>query len=101
LASSPTNELLLNPIISHHFADGWAPGSSPQIAANLLDSGKKWTVPVGGGLSKMFRVGEQSIQLGLYAYYNAIRPNAGKDPWQLQFKLTFIFSEPGPSRPRP
>jgi hypothetical protein len=55
----------------------------------------------GGGLSKTFRLGEQPIQLGVYAYYNAIRPTAGQDPWQLQFKLTFIFPEPGSTRSRP
>jgi hypothetical protein len=50
-------------------------------------------VPVGGGVSKTFRLGEQHMQLALYAYYNAIRPTADQDPWQLQAKLTFIFSE--------
>jgi hypothetical protein len=59
-------------------------------------------VPVGGGFSKTFRLGEQpTIQLGAYVYYNAIRPNAGQDPWQFQFKLTFIFPEPRSSRTRP
>jgi hypothetical protein len=58
-------------------------------------------VPVGGGFSKTFPLGEQPIQLGLFAYYNAIRPTAGQDPWQLQFKLTFIFQEPGSGRARP
>jgi hypothetical protein len=30
----------------------------------------------GGGLSKTFRLGEQPIQLGVYAYYNATKPMA-------------------------
>jgi hypothetical protein len=34
----------------------------------------------GGGLSKTFRLGEQPIQLGVYAYYNAIRPTAWPRP---------------------
>ena len=55
---------------------------------------------VGGGLSKTFRLGEQPIQLGAFAYYNAIRPTSGQDPWQLQFKLTFIFQESGFSKGR-
>jgi hypothetical protein len=70
-----------------------AVGSSPEITANWVASGDKWTVPVGGGLSKTFHLGEQSKQLALYAYYNAIRPTADQDTWQLQAKLTFIFSE--------
>ena len=33
------------------------------------------------------------LKLGLFAYYNAVRPNADQDPWQLQATLTFVFSE--------
>jgi hypothetical protein len=91
--SDRTNELLINPIISYHFADGWAVGSSPNITANWIASGGKWTVPLGGGLSKIVHLGEQPIRLDLDAYYNAIRPTAEKDTWVLQATLTFIFSE--------
>jgi hypothetical protein len=91
--SNRTNELLLNPVVSYHLADGWAISSSPNITANWIANGNKWTVPIGGGVSKTFRIGEQPIKLALDAYYNAIRPNAGQDPWQLQATLTFIFPE--------
>jgi hypothetical protein len=97
--SDRTNELLLNPVISYHFADGWAVGSSPNITANWIASGGKWTVPVGGGLSKIVHLGEQPIKLELDAYYNAIRPTAEKDTWVLQATLTFIFSEKRPPSP--
>lgn len=88
-----TNQLLLNPFISYHFGEGWALSSSPQITANWISNENKWTVPVGGGISKTFRLGDQPIKLALDAYYNAIRPTASQDPWQLQATLTFIFSE--------
>jgi hypothetical protein len=91
--SDRTDQLLLNPFISFHFGNGWALSSSPNITANWLSTGEKWTVPVGGGLSKTFRLGEQPIKLALDAYYNAIRPNAGNDTWLLQATITFIFSQ--------
>jgi len=97
--SDNTNELLINPIINYHFADGWALGSSPNITANWIASGGKWTVPLGGGLSKIVHLGEQPIKLELDAYYNAIRPTADKDTWVLQATLTFIFSEKRPPSP--
>ena len=100
-SSDRTNQLLLNPFMSYHFGDGWAIGSSPNITANWIAKGEKWTVPVGGGLSKTFRLGEQPLKLALDAYYNAIRPNAGNDTWLLQATLTFIFPVPGSSRSRP
>ena len=81
-------------MLSYHFADGWSVSSSPNITANWIVSGNKWTVPVGGGFGKVVRVGEQPIKLALDAYYNAIRPNAGNETWLLQATLTFIFSPP-------
>ena len=71
-----TNQMLLNPIIGFHPADGWALSSSPEITANWIANGNKWTVPVGGGVSKVARLGEQPIKLELGAYYNAIAPAA-------------------------
>jgi hypothetical protein len=89
-----TNQLLLNPTLSYHFADGWSITSSPSIAANWIANGGKWTVPVGGGFGKVVRLGGQPVQLELDAYYNAIRPQADNDTWQLQLTMTFIFPEP-------
>lgn len=83
--------MLLNPFVSYHFGEGWALSSSPQIMANWIATGNKWTVPVGGGMSKVVRIG--GLPLELDAYCNAIRPIANQDPWQLQATLTFVFSE--------
>jgi hypothetical protein len=91
--SNATNQMLLNPFISYHFADGWALSSSPEITANWIATGNKWTVPVGGGVSRVVRIGELPLKLEVAAYYNAIRPTASQDPWQLQATMTFVFSE--------
>jgi hypothetical protein len=88
-----TNQLLLNPIVSYHFADGWSAGSSPNITTNWIASGGKWTVPVGGGFGKAFQLNGQPIKLDLDAYYNAIRPKAGNETWLLQVTLTFQFPD--------
>ena len=83
----------LNPFVNYHFADGWSVGSSPEITANWIASGGKWTVPVGGGLGKAFHLGGQAVKLDFNASYNAIRPTAGNDTWLLQVKLTFQFPD--------
>jgi hypothetical protein len=54
--------MLLNPIIGYHFSDGWAISSSPEITPNWIASGNKWTVPAGGGVSKVLRIGEQPLK---------------------------------------
>jgi hypothetical protein len=92
-SSDRTNQLLLNPFVSFHFGDGWSVASSPNIAANWIASGGKWTVPVGGGFGKLVRLGEQPIKLDLDAYYNAVHPKAGNETWLLQATVTFVFPD--------
>jgi hypothetical protein len=92
-SSDRTNQLLLNPIVSYHFAEGWSVGSSPNITTNWIASGGKWTVPVGGGFGKAFQLGGQPMKLDLDAYYNAIRPKAANETWLLQVTLTFQFPD--------
>ena len=65
--------------VNYHFADGWSVGSSPEITANWIASGGKWTVPVGGGFGKAFHLAGQAMKLDFNAFYNAIRPKPGND----------------------
>jgi hypothetical protein len=57
----------------------------------LARSGGKWTVPVGGGPGKAFRLGDQAMKLDLDAYYNAVKPKADNDTWLVQVTLTLVF----------
>jgi hypothetical protein len=91
--SDRTDQLFLNPFVYYHFAKGWSVGSSPEITANWIATGGKWTVPVGGGFGDAFQLGVQAMKLELNAFYNAIRPKAGNDTWLLQVKLTFQFPD--------
>ena len=86
-----TNQLFFNPFISYHFGDGWSVGSSPDITTNWIATGGKWTVPIGGGVAKTMRLGEQPVKLAVDAYYNAIRPEANHETWLLKTTLTFLF----------
>jgi hypothetical protein len=87
------NQMLLNPFFSFHFGDGWSVGSSPNITADWVSkSGQQWTVPVGGGIGKMFRIGAQPVQLSLHAYYNAIRQDASSETWLVQATVTLVFA---------
>jgi hypothetical protein len=90
-----TNKLLLNPFLSYHFDNGWSVGSSPEVTANWIASGGKWTVPVGGGVARVVRLGGQPVKLALDSYYNAVRPKANEETWLLQFTLTFLFPTSG------
>jgi hypothetical protein len=91
-SGSRTNQLLLNPFVSFHLDDGWALGSSPNITADWESKpGNKWTVPIGGGMSKTSGFGSQPVKLAFDVYYNAIRPDPGHQQWLLEFTVTFLF----------
>jgi hypothetical protein len=87
------SRLGVQPFINYNFKKhpGWFFYSNPVITANWkASSGNQWTVPLGGGLGKTFKVGEQALQAKVGAFYNVIRPSSGAD-WQVQFNLNFLF----------
>ena len=54
------------------------------------DSGDRWTIPVGGGVGKIFKIGKQPVNGQVSAYYNVEKPDFGAD-WQLRLQLQFLF----------
>ena len=67
--------MLLQPFVNFNLPHGWYLTSSPIMTANWeAGSGDKWTVPVGGGVGKLFKLGKLPINTSLQAYYNAERP---------------------------
>ncbi len=77
--------------VNYNLDDGWYLTSAPIITANWeADSDNTWTVPFGGGVGKIFRIGKQPMNASLAAYYNVEKPDFGAD-WQLRFQLQFLF----------
>ena len=65
--------------------------SAPIMTANWdADSGDRWTIPVGGGIGKIFKIGKQPVNGQVSAYYNVEKPKFGAD-WQLRLQLQFLF----------
>ncbi len=77
--------------INYNLENGWYLTSAPIITANWeASSGEKWTVPFGGGLGKIFRIGKQPINGSAQVYYNVEKPTYGAD-WTLRLQLQFLF----------
>lgn len=77
--------------INYNMPDGWYLSSTPTIMANWeADGGDVWTVPLGGGLGKIFRIGKQPLNFRTVAYYNVHKPDGGSN-WSLVTQLTFMF----------
>jgi len=77
--------------INYNFSNGWYLTSAPIITANWeADSGNQWTVPFGGGVGKIFKIGKQPLNAQVQAFYNVEKPENGPD-WQLRLQLQFLF----------
>jgi len=54
------------------------------------DSGEQWTVPVGLGYGKIFKLGKLPVNGQISLYHNVLKPTFGPD-WQLRVQLQFMF----------
>ena len=86
-----TSKLLIEPIVSYGLGHGWALVSDMIITANWnAESNNRWTVPLGGGISKFLMIGRQPVIPRLGAYYNVEKP-VGAPDWYINFTLRFLF----------
>lgn len=81
------NSFLVQPFVNYNLKDGWAISSAPIMTSNANLSGTKWTVPLGGGVSKTFNDEGQLMQLAVLYYTNVVRPLAAP-----QTTLRFTWS---------
>jgi hypothetical protein len=85
------NQFLLEPFVNYNLPKGWYLISDMVITSNWdAPSGQRWTVPVGGGVGKLLKIGSQMINLRTEAYYNVETPDSGPD-WQWGFTIQFLF----------
>jgi hypothetical protein len=80
--------LLVQPFIPH----GWYVTTSPIITANWeAASNERWTMPIGGGVGKIVKLGKLPINLQLQAFDNVVTPNRSGADWQLRFQAQLLF----------
>lgn len=85
------NQTLIEPFINYNLNKGWFLMTDLVMTANWeADSSNRWTIPLGGGVGRVFKVGNQPINSRLEAYYNVARPDGAPD-WQLNFTWQFLF----------
>ena len=85
------NAMLVQPFVNYNLPNGWYLVSSPIITANWeAASGNTWLVPLGGGVGKIFRIGNQPVNAQIQAFYNVEKPALVGD-WTLRFQLQLLF----------
>lgn len=89
------NQMLLQYFLNYNLKKGWSISISPTLTANWqASSGNVWTVPVGGGVGKVFRLGDQPMNVSVAFFGNVVHP-VGGSPWSMRLQLSFLF----PKRP--
>ena len=82
---------LMQPFINYNFKDGFYLTSSPIVTVEWkADSGQRWTVPIGGGVGKIFHFGRLPVNTQLSGYYNVVRPDFGAN-WQIRAQVQLMF----------
>jgi hypothetical protein len=87
------NQMLIQPFVNFNFPKAWYLTFSPIITANWKadKSSDIWTVPLGGGVGKVFRIGKlPPMNVQVSSYYNVAKPDLGPD-WQLRLQLAIIL----------
>jgi hypothetical protein len=85
------SQFLLEPFANYNLSNGWFLITDMVATANWeAASGQVWTVPIGGGAGRVFKIGNQAINSRLEAYYNVINPDAAPD-WSVSFTFQFLF----------
>jgi hypothetical protein len=85
------NQSLFEPFVNYNLPNGWYLISDIIMTANWnLDSSDIWTVPLGGGVGKLFKIGSQAMNARAEAYYNIEKPDNAPD-WQWGFTVQFLF----------
>ena len=80
------------PFFNYNLKDGWAISTAPTLTANWVATQNKWAVPLGGGVSKTFKAGDQVMQLSAQYYSYVARPITTpqtnlKVTWSLLFPI--------------
>jgi hypothetical protein len=86
------NQMLIQPFVNYNMEKGWYYTASPIITANWeADGGNQWTLPVGGGVGRLFKMGKMPVNMQLAVYYNVEKPDYVGADWQLRFQVQFLF----------
>lgn len=86
------NQMVLQYFINYNLKKGWYLAWQPIITANweAKKSGDVWTVPVGGGIGRIMKFGNQPVNLQAQFFANTSYPRFGS-PWSMRLQLAFLY----------
>ncbi|MGB7436326.1 MAG: hypothetical protein WBR26_02470 [Candidatus Acidiferrum sp.] len=87
----PVNQFLLQWFVNYNMKKGWYLTTSPIVTANWRGGDSNvWTVPFGGGVGRIMKLGFQPVNVTAQFYGNAVHP-PGTSPWGLRLQFVLLF----------
>jgi len=85
------NQMLLQYFINYNMKKGWYITIQPILTADWrASSGNIWTVPFGGGVGRIMKLGFQPVNITGQFYGNALYPS-GASSWSMRLQIAFLF----------
>ncbi|MGB9332155.1 MAG: hypothetical protein WCB10_15435 [Steroidobacteraceae bacterium] len=85
------NNGLIQPFVNYNFEGGAYITSSPILTVNWDARGsQQWTVPMGGGVGKLFKIGKLPVNTSVSAYYSVVRPDFTPN-WNVRLQVQLMF----------
>ena len=84
---------LIQPFVNYNVpdGDGLYIVSAPIWTVNWnAKGGNQWTVPLGGGVGKIFHLGKLPVNTQISAYYSVAKPDFGSN-WQIRAQVQLMF----------
>ena len=102
------NQMTLQYFATYNLKKGWNISTGPIITANWhsqaageasdgndTTGGGVWTVPFGGGVGRVTRLGYQPVNISAQFYASAVRP-AGASSWGMRLQIALLY----PKKPK-
>lgn len=85
------NQMTLNPFVYYNLPRGWYVVTSPIITADWeAHRNNRWTVPVGGGFGRVFKMGHQLLNARTQ-FWSDVKAPTGYQNWTMQMQVQFLF----------
>ncbi len=94
------NQMLLQYFVNYNMKKGWYLTTQPIITANWntpAPSGSVWTVPFGGGVGRIMKLGFQPVNISVQAYGSAVHA-PGASPWGVRASFALLFPKLTPQQ---
>ena len=87
------SQMQMKPFVNYNLSDGWYLASNMDMIANWNNhDSPRWAVPIGGGVGKIFTIGNNAINIRAESYYNPIK-SAQTSDWSANLNFQFLFGK--------